>query len=413
MTAIVTGVKTRAGHLSVGESVGRGDHAAARGEFLSTIVEQAEQRGLSTGVVTTAPVTHATPGACYAHSPERSWQNDALLSPEARSADFPDIARQLIEFPHGDGLEVALGGGRMHFLPITAPDPEHPGRTGSRLDGRDLTAEWVARRARATYVWNRAQLDRIGQTEHLLGLFEPADMRFEIERAGDAAGEPSLTEMALKALEIVSRNPKGYFLMVEGGRIDHGHHLGNAHRALHETVEFSRTIRAVLERIDLRETLVVVTADHGHVFTIAGSPTRGNDILGYVVSNDLRGEPETEPTRDTRGKPYTTLGYQNGPGRVTRTFVWPYDLSGPERFWLGARARFNWLQRAPDSIDVDPTARDYLQHAAIPLYGETHGGQDVAAYAGGPGAWLFDGVHEQNYLYHAMAEALGWSSTPR
>ena len=76
-------------------------------------------------------------------------------------------------------------------------------------------------------------------------------------------------------------------------------------------------------------------------------------------------------------------------------------------------ARFNWLQRAPDGIDVDPTARDYLQHAAVPLRRETHGGQDVAAYAGGPGAWLFDGVHEQNYLYHAMAEALGWSSTPR
>ncbi|MCH8891613.1 MAG: aspartate kinase [Myxococcales bacterium] len=165
MTAIVTGVKTRSGVLSVGESVQRGDHEATRGQILTTIVEQAEQRGLSTGVVTTTPVTHATPGACYAHSPERKWQNDALLTPEARSAGFPDIARQLIEFSHGDGLEVVLGGGRMHFLPVTTPDPEHPERSGARLDGRDLTAEWVAGRPRATYVWNRQQLDAAGETE--------------------------------------------------------------------------------------------------------------------------------------------------------------------------------------------------------------------------------------------------------
>lgn len=413
MTAIVTGVKTRSGVLSVGESVPRGDHEAARDQILTTIIEQAEQRGLSTGVVTTTPVTHATPGACYAHSPERKWQNDALLTPEARSADFPDIARQLIEFSHGDGLEVALGGGRMHFLPVTAPDPEHPERSGSRLDGRDLTAEWVAGRPRATYVWNRQQLDAAGETDHLLGLFEPADMQFEIDRAGDAPDEPSLTEMALKALEILSRNPKGYFLMVEGGRIDHGHHLGNAHRALTETIEFSRAIRAILERTDLRDTLVVVTADHGHVFTIAGYPTRGNDILGQVVKNNLRGEPETEPARDTRGQPYTTLGYQNGPGRVISTFVMPLELSGANRFWLWMRARFDWLQRAPDSVDVDTADRDYLQQAAVPLFAETHSGEDVAVYAGGPGAWLFDGVHEQNYLYHAMVEALGWSPTPR
>ncbi len=189
--------------------------------------------------------------------------------------------------------------------------------------------------------------------------------------------------------------------------------MGNAHRALTETIEFSRAVRAILERTDSRETLVVVTADHGHVFTIAGYPTRGNDILGQVVTNDLRGEPKTEPAQDTRGKPYTTLGYQNGPGRVISTFVMPLELSGPQRLWLWMRARFDWLQRAPDDLDVDTADRDYLQQAAVPLFAETHSGEDVAAYAGGPGAWLFDGVHEQNYLYHAMVEALGWSSTPR
>ncbi|MDH3213154.1 MAG: alkaline phosphatase [Myxococcales bacterium] len=409
MTAIVTGVKTRAGVLSIDGSVARGDHSGVAGHRLTTILEQAEDRGLSTGIVTTTTLSHATPAACYAHSANRDWEDDSKLPEAARAAGVPDIARQLVEFPRGDGLEVALGGGRTHFLPAGTPDPEHPQRTGSRLDGRDLAADWVARRPNSTYVWNREQFEAVEATGRLLGLFEVSHMNFEIDRAADVAGEPSLAEMTAKAIEILSRNPKGYFLMVEGGRVDHGHHVGNAHRALTETIEFSRAVQAALDGTDPRETLVVVTADHSHVLTIGGYSTRGNDILGRVVRNDPRGEPQPEPSLDSRGRTYTTLGYQNGPGRVVSQVVWPDEITGWRRLWLGLKARVGWLQRGADSARVDTTDPDYLQQAAVPLFGETHAGEDVSVYAGGPGAWLFHGVHEQSYVYHAMVEALGWS----
>jgi alkaline phosphatase len=123
MTAMVTGVKTKDGILSIDKNVVRGDHATVAGNELTTILELAEKKHLSTGVVSTARITHATPAACYAHSPDRDWEADSNIPEEARAAGAKDIARQLIEFP-GDGLEVALGGGRSYFLPETQADPE-------------------------------------------------------------------------------------------------------------------------------------------------------------------------------------------------------------------------------------------------------------------------------------------------
>ncbi|MFI5216654.1 MAG: alkaline phosphatase, partial [Candidatus Limnocylindria bacterium] len=317
MSAIVTGAKTRSAVLSVDETVARGDYRAVKGHELATILERAEQRGLATGIVTTTTVTHATPGATFAHSPDRDWEDDSRLPPAARAAGFPDIARQLLELPYGDGVEVVLGGGRASFRPGAAPDPEYPAQKGARLDGRDLTEEWKQRRPRSVYVWNQQQLADIdpAATDHLLGLFEPGYMQFEADRPRDAAGEPSLAQMTGVAIDLLARNSGGYFLMVEGGRIDHGHHAGNAYRALGETIEFSDAVRVALEKTDPRQTLIVVTADHGHVFTFGGYAKRGNDILGKVVqSEDHRGGATGKPALDATGGPYTTLGYLNGPG---------------------------------------------------------------------------------------------------
>ena len=389
MTAIVTGSKTRAGMISVDETVARGDAAGVAGHRLRTLFEEADARGLSTGVVTTARVTHATPACAYAHAPERGWEDDSRLPQSAREIDFPDIARQLIEFSHGDGLEVVLGGGRAAFLPNRAADPEHPEKKGARRDGRDLTAEWRARGPGARYVWSQDAFDAVdpAKTDALLGLFEPSHMHYEMEREKDPAGEPSLAEMTTTALAILSRNPKGYVLLVEGGRIDHAHHLGNAYRALTDTIAFSDAVRATLERVSLDDTLVVVTADHGHVLTISGYPVRGNPILGVAKRVDMRGEPTEDLERDANGLPYTTLGYHNGPGH----------RSEPAR---------------SDLSKVDTGAPGFLQEAAVPLLSETHSGEDAPVYAGGPGAHLFHGVQEQSYLYHAMVEALGWKRGP-
>ncbi len=409
MTAIVTGVKTKAEVLSLDQRVTLGDHTSVAGRSLPTILELAERAGLSTGVVTTTTVTHATPAACYAHSPHRDWEDDAQLPAQARTAGFPDIARQLIEFPHGDGLEVVLGGGRRSFLPSGAADPEDAGVRGRRLDGRDLTAEWL-HLAGSAYVWNKNQLDALdlNVARRVLGLFESGHMEYEHDRPRDAAGEPSLSLMTAKAVALLSKNPKGFFLMVEGGRIDHGHHAANALRALTDTIEFSRAVRVAMDGVDRRETLIVVTADHSHVFTMAGYPTRGNPILGKVVENDETGRPQKEPAKDKHGLPYTTLSYANGP-RDPALFVDPHEKS-PSTASPPGKASPTVPCCRPDLSSVDTTDPRYVQECTVLLASETHSGEDIPLYADGPQAHLFRGVLEQNVIFHVMAEALGLSA---
>jgi len=86
--------------------------------------------------------------------------------------------------------------------------------------------------------------------------------------------------MTDKAIDVLGNSRKGFFLMVESGQIDHGHHAGSAYNALTDTIAFSDAIREAGESVDVSETLVIVTADHGHVFTVSGYPKRGNPILG-------------------------------------------------------------------------------------------------------------------------------------
>jgi alkaline phosphatase len=355
---------------------------------------------MATGLVSTARVTHATPAAAYAHTPERDWEADVNLPQAAKDAGFKDIARQLVEFPFGDGIEVAFGGGRSNFLPNTVADPEDAGRTGGRRDGRNLAAAWAARGAGHAYVWNKAQFDALdpATTRSALGLFERSHMEYEHDRAADVGGEPSLAEMTGKAIDILKKNRQGFFLMVEAGRIDHGHHAGNAARALTDTIALSDAVQAALARVDARDTLIVVTADHSHVFTLAGYPKRGNPILGKVV------EPgETNFALDATGKPYTTLGYQNGPGYTGASNAQPEGMKTNPHF--PATYQGITLGR-PDLTAVDTEHANFLQEAAVPLGSETHAGEDVAIYAIGPQAHLVHGVMEQHAVYHVMAHAL-------
>ncbi len=408
ITAMMSGVKTRAGVLGVDASVARGDFAAVAHGSVPTLLEQAEERGLWTGVVTTTTITHATPAGCYAHTPERDWEVDAKLSAAAREAGFPDIARQLVEFSHGDGIEVALGGGRAYFLPASAQDPESPQTTGARLDGRDLAAEWEKRNPGGVYAWNAEQLKQVdpAKAKRVLGLFDPGHRKYEADRATDAAGEPSLSQMTAKALDLLERAPKGFFLMVEAGRIDHGHHAGNAYRALGETIELSNAVRLARERTDPEETLIVVTADHSHTLTLAGYPKRGNPILGLVVGSSGEAAPDNAPAKDLSGHPSTTLGYANGPGYPGASDAQP---EGPKRLPHFAKSAQGTAQGRPDLAHVDTQASTYLQESTLPLGSETHGGEDVPVYAGGPSAALFHGAREQNFIYHALAAALGIS----
>lgn len=396
-TAMLSGVKTIMGVLGADAGVVRGDCSTLAAASVPTLLEHAERAGLATGIVSTARITHATPASSYAHTPNRDWE-------DAAEGGCEDIASQLIGFAHGDGPDVVLGGGRSYFLPSSTADPEYPDQAGTRLDGRDLVAEWLARFG-GEYVWNKAQFDAVNphRTRRLLGLFEPSHMQFEADREDGPGGEPSLAGMVRTAVQMLEQNENGYFLFVEGARIDHAHHTGNAYRALYDTIAMSDAVAAARELASADDTLIIVTADHGHVMEIAGYPRRGNPILGKVVSLNPDGTPATDYAVDAGGLPYTTLVYGNGPGHLAASDTQP---EGPKTFPHFAQQIGDTTRGRSDLTHIDTQRPDYLQESAVPTLYETHSGTDVTIYADGPGASLFQGVHEQHYIYHVMAHAL-------
>ena len=412
-TAMVAGIKTNDGAISVDQGIARKEFCdeVTRAHSVRTVLERAEERGMSTGIVTTARLTHATPAVNYAHISNRDWEADSNIVTDLGSTTLPagctrvkDIAAQLVDFKVGNGLEVALGGGRPYFMPSTAADPEYPTRKGRRADGRDLTAEWAAKPG-ASYVWNKAQFDAVNPatTNRLLGLFELSHVKYEADRANDAAGEPSIAEMTRKAIEMLRKNRKGYYLMVEGGRIDHAHHAGNAYRALTDAIAMAEAVKVAREMTDDEDTLIIVTADHSHTLTIAGYPSRGNPILGKTDA----GLGLIPFSTDSLGLPYTTLGYMNGPGGWTGNGT-RREFNPATEGYTAEIPFANTGGKRPDLTNVDTTAPNYLQEAAIPTLGaETHAGEEVAIYADGPRSYLVRGTLEQNAIYHVMADALG------
>ncbi|XP_070764463.1 intestinal-type alkaline phosphatase [Enoplosus armatus] len=366
-TAYLCGVKANYGTLGVTAATPRYNCSASYGNEVTSVLHRAKKAGKSVGIVTTTRVQHASPGATYAHTANRGWYADSDLSSDAIQNGCRDIAWQLV---HNTEINVILGGGRQYMFPRDMQDPEYPTYRGDRSDGQNLVVEWMKNKKNVKYVWNKADFDAVNpaNTDFLMGLFEPKDCRYELER--DPYMDPSLTEMMDKAIKILSKNPNGYFLFVEdNGRIDHGHHGGRAKRALYEAVEFDRAIGRAAELTSELDTLSVVTADHSHVFAFGGYSARGNSVLG--VSRSLAED----------NKHFTTAVYGNGPG---------YQIVNGTR---------------PDMNETVSSNNDYRQQAPVPLDSETHGIEDVAIFAKGPMSHLFHGVQEQNYIAHVMAYA--------
>jgi alkaline phosphatase len=405
MTAMMSGYNTNAGVIGLDDTTENRDfNRDGDGKSVWTLLEQAKQRNMKVGVVSTARITHATPAATYAHINNRD--NESAIALQALPGDSTYNDRL------GRGVDVLMGGGRQFFVPTTTIDEE--GGTGSRTDGRDLRAEFRA--SGYSYVWNASGFNALTAANlPVLGLFERSHMEYEYDRATDAGGEPSLTDMTVKSIDLLSaagrKGGRGYFLMVESGRIDHAHHEGNAIRALTDTRELDRAIGAALKSVDLRDTLIIVSADHSHVFNIAGYPMRplnelpypvssypaefgslaGNGILDLVYDVDAASG-AVSPATDRNGVPYTTLVYGNGPGYRGRPRVDPRTDVFPGR---------------NGAVPGGPSHQAYFQESAVPLGSETHSGEEVAIYAIGPGADLVHGTVKNTFIYRVMAKALG------
>ncbi|CRL01810.1 CLUMA_CG015026, isoform A [Clunio marinus] len=375
-TAFLSGVKTNDALIglngrAIRKSCEDGNDDSKKVESFATWAMNA---GKDAGFVTTTRVTHATPSAMYAHITDRDWENNIDLEIAGCDSDLlDDIGEQLVHNEAAQRLKVMMGGGSMNL--IDRSFSEH-GSFGNRTDGKNLIDEWRAMDPSRTFVNNRRELMDLKpeDVKKLLGVFNGGHIEYNLDIQEENQQEiyPSLTDMTLKAIDILNENENGYFLFVEGGRIDHAHHQNQARYAVDETIEFSKAVEATLAKVNLEDTLVVVSADHGHVMTIAGYADRGNDIFGVAGIGD-------------DDVPYMTLSYANGLGYT-------------QHFKDGKR------------VDVNTMSEQWKQNnfrfpSTLPVNFESHGGEDVGLWAIGPWSHLFQGTMEQHVIPHIMGYA--------
>ena len=236
-TAIACGEKTDNGVISQDATA---VFPGTSGKDLTSILELAEKSGRSSGVVTTTRITHATPAVFYAHTPNRD--------------DEVSIADQLVK----SKVDVAFGGGATEFVPSTVTDPF--GKAGLRTDGRNLMDEATGKGYKV--ITTSSEMASLSPSDHrVIGLFSSSHMAYEHDRAGTTT-QPSLSQMTGSAIRILSQDRDGFFLMVEGGRIDHACHERRVLTQAEETLEFDNAVKIALDFARRTDTLVIVTADH-------------------------------------------------------------------------------------------------------------------------------------------------------
>jgi len=394
MAAYMTGVKQNNGVISMSSGtrsiapgkdangnalVSRCNEAGANGAPAATLLELARRRGMALGVVTNTSVTDATPASSYGHACHRKLETDfaAMLVPGGAGYNSALGSR---------GIDVMFGGGVQFFTPAE--------RGGKRADGRDLVAELGRQGFRVAL--DAAQFNALGADPQrpAIGLFAQNHMDYDAVRK--PAQQPSLTEMTRKAIDLLAPHAgsqgKGFFLVVEGGLIDHALHATLGKRALQETVSFNDAMQAAIEKMEqldpgLKNTLIVSTADHDHTLLLNGYTVRTGKttptnpgVLGLV--RNLDGTPKL----DRNGRPFTIIGFGTGENRV----------NGPR----GSQ---------PALTDEIVTRDDYHQEAVVRTRpgAETHGGSDVYLGATGAGAELFRGTIDNTRVFSLIKTAAG------
>ena len=348
-TAFSSGVKTYNGAIAM-DTLRRP---------VATILEAAEARGMATGLVATSRVTHATPASFASHVPSRSMENE--------------IAEQMI----GKGVDVIFGGGRRHFLPESAD--------GQRTDGRDLleTGRELGYQVLATKEDIEGPL-----TTPVLGLFTVSDMSYDIDR--NTSEEPSLTEMTVTALDLLDDDPDGFFLMVEGSRIDHAAHGNDAAAHLHDMLAYDAAVGAALDfaRRDGR-TLVISVADHetgGLTLGRRGASGWNPEVLSRVRASHgpivgqltdgadfesvLATYARIDDLSDEERELFETAGTETGPLNAALTQV------------VGHRAGVGWTTGGHTAVDVNLYAFGPGRESFIGNFDNAEVGRQIAQLMG-------------------------------
>jgi alkaline phosphatase len=240
VTALATGYRTNNGMLSMNPD----------GKMLYTILEACRNKGLATGLVATSTITHATPAGFASHV-------------ESRSAE-PDIAVQLLE----NRVNVLLGGGKQFFLPQSSEGSK-------RRDDQDLIDR--AKGMDYAFVETKEEMLKV-EKKYLLGLFASGAL--------SSNPEPSLAEMTQKAISVLSKNKKGFFIMVEGSQIDWAGHANDIANSVLQTILFDKAVKVGLDfALRDKQTLILVTADHecGGLGINGGSMDGNEMVVGWTT----------------------------------------------------------------------------------------------------------------------------------
>lgn len=363
-----------------------------------TIVSLAKRKnGMAVGIVSNTEIQDATPAAMVAHTRRRAAYDDIVAQYFAAQPD------------------VLMGGGLANFLPRGAPGAR-------RRDQTDFVAKF--KDAGYAYVTNGAELSAVPQdTKRLLGLFNLGNMDGVLDRKFLKAGtvkrfpdQPDLTDMTAKALDILSQNPNGFFLMVESGMIDKYTHLLDMERAVYDTIMFDNVVRLVKDWAKARgdDTLILVVADHTHPVAIVGT-----------IDDDMSSEPNV-PMRE-RVRVYDKAGFPNYPAPDAQGYPSRVDVSRRLAMFSASLPDHYETFRPRMDAPNEPTAPGsekgtfvaneryknlpgaMLRPGNLPRFANSsvHSGEDVILTASGPGSERVRGQMENTDVFRVMAEALG------
>ena len=359
MSALLSGRKTNSGAFSV--------QGCPDGRPAPTLLELAAQRGMGTGLVTNVPVTDALVAPAFVHSCSYPGGVAAAAALVPGGAGFNAAL--------GKGIDVLLGGGAADFT--------------QRADGRDLLTELRAQDY--AHVQNLSELDmpQAARSKRLVGLFAPRDMAADAAR--DVAKQPNMSQMTGEAIERLSRDGKGFVLVVANGLIDRAAHQSDARMVLEEVTALDRALRTVIDTMQqrdpgLKNTLIVATASHDSTLVmngysiITGKTTAAEPgVLGL-----LRSYSNGKVYKDGDGAPFTIIGFGNGPKRVD-----------------GKR---------PGTLDAATVAAPHYQYESVIRMApdaSTHGGTDVYLGAMGAGAENFRGTIDNTEVFKLIKAAAG------
>ncbi|NUM36875.1 MAG: alkaline phosphatase [Candidatus Brocadiae bacterium] len=353
-TALATGHKTNKGWLGV----------TPDGKKVKNLMEAAKEQNKSIGAVTTVTISHATPAAFLAHADSR-YEGD--------------IVNQYADKKY---MDVLLGGGINYFIPKQE-------KFSKRKDNRNVLKEF----AESGYdvVTNKESMEKAKKAK-ILGVFAPTDLPYYLDR--ELYPSPSLKDLTIKALEVLSKNEKGFVLMIEGGKIDwacHGHDVG---AAIYEIYDMNEAIKAALEYIKKNpDTLLLVTSDHetGGV----GLSTGEYKILPEVFKKQKRSTEEIAKQIKNKGEQEVI--------KIMADLAGIEDLTPEEiKNLLSDTEKQGMYQSSKAGTVGDIIAR----RANIGFTTTTHTGQSIPIYAFGKGAKVFSGVYDNTDVAKKIAMLL-------